>query len=35
LQHSLREELDVVLLNWILENFKENFLKLYGSRTRV
>jgi len=35
LQHSLREELDVVLLNWILEKFKENFLKLYGSRTRV
>jgi F-type H+/Na+-transporting ATPase subunit alpha len=35
LQCSLREELDKDLLNWILEVFKENFLKVYGSRFRV
>lgn len=29
LQHHLRDELDVELLDWILTNFKEYFLKIY------
>jgi hypothetical protein len=29
LQHHLREELDVELLDWILTTFKEYFLKIY------
>lgn len=35
LQSQLREELNIVLLNWILKRFKESFLNVHRVRIRI